>query len=314
MVFTSILKQSAVMNRRASNDHQRRFGIPISVKTLILLLLACSANGLEPLELNVAFTRDLVRAYDGIDNFNFERIETRLSTPLITKRSYAGNWLVGADFTENRLFLTGAITGTRRLYRFATPIQFFPRSVGRIQHEWMLTPAYYSDESLTDQKRFNFEYAWQARYRKNRKVSFVAGLRNDSRFGGEGIHPIFGLESKPNEHIFHHWVFPDMYTNVSLNRKTSVRAFLQVNGGNWRYLQSDETSTASLGVSDWKLGMSFRLRTRMPFDIVAEAGMRILGSGAISGTTGSLDNSFFVGIGINTPFSMTPQRQNRRPR
>ncbi len=83
------------MNWRASNDHQRRFGITIYVKTLILLLLACSANGLEPLELNVASTRDLVRAYDGIDDFNFERIETRLSTPLITKRSYAGKLVSG---------------------------------------------------------------------------------------------------------------------------------------------------------------------------------------------------------------------------
>ena len=280
----------------------------------LVLLILCPSVGhtLQPLELTAQSTRDVVRAYDGIDNLNFERIETHLVAPFITRKSYAGNWFAGVEFTENRLFISGAETGVRRMYRFATPIQYFPRRVGRTQHEWMFTPSYYSDESLTDQKRFTFEYAWQLRYRKNRKVSFVGGLRNDSRFGGAGIHPIFGLESRPNNRIYHHWVFPDMYTEIRLKKRVTAKGFIQVNGGNWRYLLADESGTATLGFSDWKIGVGLRLKTKMPFDIVAEAGVRIMGTGVMAGTSGDLGNSFFIGIGINTPFQLNPTRTKRR--
>lgn len=305
MVVHLIITKLRVTGRLVNFQVYNSFNLIIMMSVIGLCMLFPHASyGIQPLELQATINRDVVRAYDGIDNFNFVRIETQLMTPLIKKRSYAGQWLVGADFTENRLFLSGALTGTRRLYRFAAPIQFFPRQVGRLQHEWMFTPAYYSDESFTDQKRFTFEYAWQLRYKKNRKVNFIAGLRNDSRFGGEGIHPIIGLESRPNAQIFHHWVFPDIYTNIKLNRKTSVRGFVQVNGGHWKYRQSQENTIATLGVSDWKVGVSVRLKTKMPFDITAEAGMRILGAGAIAGTTGDLGNSFFIGVGINTPFQV----------
>lgn len=266
------------------------------------LLMINQVQALQPLELTVTHTRDGVREFDGVDGYNFERLETQVIAPFIQHRSYAGNWFVGAEISENRLLLSGALTGQRRLYRFATPIQYFPRRVGRIQHEWMLTPAYYSDESLIQQKRFSFEYAWQVRYRKNRKVNFVGGLRNDSRFGGEGIHPIFGIESRPNTKIFHHWVFPDMYTEVQFKKRLKAKAFIQINGGNWRYVLADGTTTASLGLSDWKIGVGARLKTKMPFDIVAEAGMRIMGSGIMAGTTGNLSNTYYFSIGINTPF------------
>jgi hypothetical protein len=273
---------------------------------IILIIQSAMAHAIQPLELNAHITRDVVREYDGIENFNFQRIETHLVAPLVNRRSYAGNWVSGAEFTENRLLISGAETGTRRMYRFAAPIQYFPRQIGRFQHEWMLTPSYYSDESFIDQKRFALEYAWQLRYRKNRKMNFVGGLRNDSRFGGAGIYPIFGIESRPNNRIYHHWVFPNMYSEIQLKKRMAAKAFLQVNGGNWKYLLPDESSTETLGITDWKLGVSLRLKTKMPFDIVAEAGMRILGSGFIAGTTGSLSNSFFIGIGINTPFQLDP--------
>ena len=284
----------------------------ISICLLICLLCPLATQAIPPLELTVQTTRDITREYDGVDNFNFERVETHIVAPFITRRSYAGNWLAGIEFTENRLFVTGAETGVRRLYRFATPIQYFPRRVGRTQHEWMFTPAYYSDESLTDQKRFTFEYAWQIRYRKNRKVNFIGGLRNDSRFGGAGIHPIFGIESRPNSRIFHHWVFPDMYTEIRLKKRVTAKGFIQVNGGNWRYLLADESGTATLGISDWKIGAGFRLKTRMPFEIVGEAGIRMMGTGVMAGTSGSLSNSFFIGIGINTPFEANPKPTRRR--
>ena len=281
-------------------------GLPLH--WLIVLCLNVSpfmikqVQALQPLELTVSHTRDGLREFDGVDGYNFERLETQVIAPFIQHRSYAGNWFMGADISENRLLLSGALTGQRRLYRFAIPIQYFPRRVGRIQHEWMLTPSYYSDESLIQQKRFTFEYAWQVRYRKNRKVNFVGGLRNDSRFGGEGIHPIIGLESRPNSRIFHHWVFPDMYTEVQLKKRLKAKAFIQINGGNWRYLLPDGNTTATLGLSDWKIGVGARLKTKMPFDIVAEAGLRFMGTGIMAGTTGNLSNTYYFSIGINTPF------------
>jgi hypothetical protein len=279
---------------------------------LLAVFLSPLSHGLQPLELQLQITRDAKRAYSGIDDFNFQRIETQFVAPLIKRDNYAGRWFVGADISENRMFLSGSLTGTRRLYRFAAPIQYFPRRVGRTQHEWMLTPAYYSDESFTDQKRIAFEYAWQIRYIKNRKVSFVGGLRSDSRFGSDSIHPIFGLESRPNERMYHHWVFPDIYSELKLKQRITARAFLQINGGNWKYLTSDEGTTASLGVSDWKVGLGIRLKTKMPFELVGEAGIRMLGTGAISGTNGDLDNSFFITIGINTPFDVGPGPNKKR--
>jgi hypothetical protein len=266
---------------------------------------------MQPLELSAGFTRDTSRTYDGIDGFAFTRVETHLTAPLIKKTGYVGGWVLGADFTESRLFLSGLTTATRRLYRFSMPVQYLPRAVGRYQHEWMLDPAYYSDESLTAQKRYTLEYAWQLRYRKSRKVNFVAGFRKDNRFGVSEIHPIIGIEARPNKRIFHHWVFPDIYTNIKLNKKMSARGFLQIAGGNWKYLQPDE-STATFAISDWKLGLSLRIKTKMPFDLVGEAGFRFLGEGAAAGTTGTFDNSYFFGIGINTPFDVGTKAPIRR--
>jgi hypothetical protein len=42
----------------------------------------------------------------------------------------------------------------------------------------------------------------------------------------------------------------------------------------------------------------------MPFDLVAEVGLRIMGSAASNGTAGDLDNSYFVTLGIKTPFEL----------
>ena len=278
-----------------------------------VLLQAISPLGhaIQPLELTAGLTRDTSRAYDGIDGFAFTRLETHLTAPLLKKIGSVGSRVLGADLIENRLFLSGLTTATRRLYRFSMPIQYFPRAVGRFQHEWMLDPAYYSDESFTAQKRYSLEYAWQLRYQKSRKVSFIAGFRKDSRFGASETHPIFGIEARPNKRIFHHWVFPDVYTNIQLNKKMAARGFLKITGGNWKYLQPDE-STATFAISDWRLGVSLRIKTKMPFDLVGEAGFRFLGEGAAAGTTGSCDNSYFIGVGINTPFDVGTKRPIRR--
>ena len=103
-----------------------------------------------------------------------------------------------------------------------------------------------------------------------------------------------------------------MYTEIRLKKRVTAKGFIQVNGGNWRYLLADESGTATLGFSDWKLGVGLRLKTKMPFDIVAEAGVRIMGTGVMAGTSGDLGNSFFIGIGINTPFQLNPTRTKRR--
>lgn len=277
----------------------------------LFTIISSTSHAIQPLELNAGFTRDMSRSYDGIENFAFERLETRLTTPVVEKSSYVGSWIFGADFTESRLLLSGLSTATRRLYRFSVPMQFFPRRVGRFQHEWMFEPAYYSDESITSQKRYTLEYAWQLRYHKSNKMSFVAGIARDNRFGSAKMHPIFGLESKPNKRIFHHWVFPNIFTDIRLNKKMAVRGFLQANGGNWQYLQPDE-SVAIFSISEWKLGLSLRLDTKMPFDIVGQAGMRMMGTGAAAGTSGDYDDSFFFGIGINTPFDTNIKPRSRR--
>lgn len=267
---------------------------------------------LQPLELTLTSSRNSSREFKGLEGLNFELIKTNALIPFIKNPSYAGIWYAGVEFTENRLFTSGVESGTRRLYRIATPIQYFPRRIGRFQHEWMLTPSYYSDESLTDQKRFTFEYAWQLRYFYNRKVGFVAGVRNDSRFGGAGVHPIIGMESRPDNRLFHHWVFPDMYTEIKLNRKLTAKAFLQVSGGNWPYTLANEAGSATMGLSDWKLGLGARLKTRMPFELVTEVGLRFMGEGTMAGVEGDIGNGFFVTIGIATPFVTQKSRKPRR--
>ncbi len=269
-----------------------------------LVLYSTLVFSIQPIEFEFQVTRDTKRAYDGIDGLDFERLESKFRSPIFKRKNTQGVWLGGFDASENRMFLSGVETGTRRFYRFATPIQYFAKRNGRTQHEWMLTPAYYSDESLIDQKRIALEYAWQLRYFKNRKMSFIAGLSSDSRFGVNGLHPIFGLEAKPNKRVFHHWVFPNIYTQIQLKKRLTAKAFLQINGGNWDYLLSSGAGTSNFAISDWKVGLGARLKTKMPFDLVAEVGLRIMGSAAINGTAGDLDNSYFVTLGIKTPFEL----------
>lgn len=271
---------------------------------ILLIFYSTLAFSIQPIEFEFQITRDAKRAYDGIDGLEFERLETQFRSPMFKRKNTQGVWLGGFDASENRMFLSGVETGTRRFYRFALPIQYFTKRSGRTQHEWMLTPAYYSDESFIDQKRMSLEYAWQFRYFKNRKMSFVAGLSSDSRFGVNGLHPIFGLEAKPNKQVFHHWVFPNIYTQIQLKKRLTAKAFVQVNGGNWNYLISSGAGTSNFGISDWKVGLGARLKTKMPFDVVAEVGLRIMGSAAINGTAGDLDNSYFVTLGIKTPFEL----------
>jgi hypothetical protein len=269
-----------------------------------LVLYSTLAFSIQPIEFEFQVTRDTKRVYDGIDGLDFERLETQFRSPIFKRKNTQGVWLGGFDASENRMFLSGVETGARRFYRFALPIQYFAKRNGRTQHEWMLTPAYYSDESLIDQKRISLEYAWQLRYFKNRKMSFVAGLSSDSRFGVNGMYPIFGLEAKPNKHIFHHWVFPNIYTQIQLQKRLTAKAFVQINGGNWDYLLSSGAGASNFGITDWKVGLGARLKTRMPFDLVAEVGLRIMGSAAINGTAGDLDSSYFVTLGIKTPFEL----------
>jgi hypothetical protein len=267
---------------------------------LIFFIYPSLTFAIQPIEFEFQITRDAKRAYNGIDNLDFERIETQFLSPIFKRENTVGIWLSGIYLSENRMFLSGIASGTRRLYRFAVPIQFFPKRTGRIQHEWMLTPAYYSDESFIDQKRITLEYAWQFRYFKNRKMSFVAGLRSDSRFGENAIHPIFGLEAQPNKKVFHHWVYPNIYSQIKLKKKLTAKVFAQINGGNWDYLVSDEEGVSSLSVSDWKIGLGMRLKTKMPFDLVAETGLKIIGSASFNGTSGASGNSYFITIGIKT--------------
>ncbi|MFT6261569.1 MAG: hypothetical protein ACJAYK_002002 [Crocinitomicaceae bacterium] len=269
---------------------------------LFLVLNSPLTFSIQPIEFEFQTTRDTKRTYDGITGLNFERIETQFLSPIFKRDNTIGKWLAGLDISENRMFFSGIQSGTRRLYRFAVPIQYFPKRKGRIQHEWMLTPAYYSDESFIDQKRITLEYAWQFRYLKNRKMNLVAGFRSDSRSGENGIYPIFGLEAQPNKNVFHHWVFPNIYSEIKFNKKLTSRVFAKINGGNWDYLISTGGGISNLSVSDWKIGLGARLRTKMPFDYFFETGLRIMGSASFNDTKGSTGDSYFITMGIKTRF------------
>jgi len=272
-------------------------------RTIWIFLFACwviqPAYGSEVLKVGVSHRQGTAQAFSGIDGLNVAQIETELNFPLAMRPSPAGLWVQGLQFQEHRFALSGAAEAVRRFYRLSLPLEFHPRVVGRWQYQWRLEPAYNSDESLFQQKRFLFEYGATASYRVNRKVNWVMGLKMDSRFGQEQLYPVFGLETRPNKRWHHYWVFPDMRSEVKIKRNTYAQVFMRPNGGKWRYLQEDG-SVASFGITDWNVGVSLRKKTRSPFFIRLELGSRIMGMGSVAGEDGDLGTAFYFLVSLET--------------
>ena len=251
---------------------------------------------LQPVSFTASLHKDSPRQFDGIDNFQFDRLDTRISTPILERRPYVGTWLLGADFTESRFNISTDASSQRRFYRISTPVQYWPRRVGQWQHRWHFEPAHYSDESLIDQTRYEFEYAWQAKYWVNNKVGWVAGVSNDSRFGGAQFYPVFGLEARPSAAIHHYWVFPDMYSVFQLGKST-WRLFLEPDGGNWRFLQDDGT-VASFALNEWTLGLDWSQSIHRRWRLKLSVGMKTMGQGSVAGADGNLTDAFYFSVGL----------------
>lgn len=266
----------------------------------LLWLISTTSFAQNPLlQLSVSHQRDTSRAFSGIDNFNVQRLESRLRVPTLAISSFAGTWYGGFALTENRFVLSGSVNDTRRFYRFAMPFEFEMRPSGRWQHLFNFTPSYYSDESLIDQTRYVNEFSWMLKFKANRKARWVLGVRQDTRFGASSMYPVFGLESRPNSKIHHHWVFPDVYSHVRLNKKVSVRIFAKPNGGNWRYLQGDG-GVASFGMTDWNMGAAWFQALKKPLQFKMEAGLKTLGEGSVAGNDGDLTDSYFFLFSVQT--------------
>ena len=273
----------------------------------ILLFFCLLCFGFSPyslgqntlLQVNASHQQGTARAFSGVDGLEVKRLETQLSMPVFALDTYAGGWFSALEFSENRFLLSGSDEGTRRFYQFSLPIEYEARASGRWQHFWRFAPSYYSDESLIDQTRYVNEFAWQIKYNANRKVKWVAGWRQDTRFGTTTQYPVFGLEAQPNSKIYHHWVFPHVYSQLQLPNGQSIRLFMRPNGGNWRYRQAD-ASIASLGMTDWKVGGAWFKPLKHPLQIKVEAGLNMQGKGSIAGVDGDLADGYFFLVSLQS--------------
>ena len=269
---------------------------------LCLLLSVCSpfAHALEPGQLSVSLQYESTRDFSGVAGLAVQRTETELNLPYLLKSTYAGDWAFAFNLKENRLGLSGPLTMGRRFYRFAFPIRYYPRPKGRLSYIWHIEPSHYSDESIVGQTRQVFEYGFVAKYKANRKASWVAGIKKDNRFGGTSWYPVFGLEAKPNRRMHHHWVFPDIYSKIQLKKRVSITAYMQPNGSQWDYDQGDG-STATFVLADRNAGLALRLKTRMPYELVLQAGMSFMGEGSVAAQEGDLTNAYYLKLGLETP-------------
>ncbi len=273
--------------------------------TRYLLMIICLAgsgmvNGQDVLQLGLYHQRDSQRAFSGIEGLNVQQIDTGLMSPLFVKPTHAGLWALAAHVKESRFNLSGITQATRRFYRFSVALDYQPRQVGRWQYRWHIEPSHYADESIFQQKRLALEFETLAHYRINKRVAWVVGARQDSRFGDSRIYPVFGLQSRPNKKWHHHWVFPDIYSEYRLKPKTKARLFTSPSGGSWRYLEAD-SSIATFGINGWNIGLKFQQKTKSPFELSLELGTKILGEGSVAGQKGNLDNAYYIKIMLGKP-------------
>lgn len=275
------------------------------VSCFFSLCLGMSAGSFaqsELLQLSVSHQQDTQTPFSGVDGLEVKRLETKLHMPLLARSSFAGDWFAAAQLTENRFLLSGTTSAKRRLYRFSIPIEYEASQAGRWQHVFQFAPTYFTDESLIDQTRYVNAFAWQVSYRANRKVSWVAGVRQDALFGDTQMYPIFGLQSKPYRQFYHHWVFPNIYSQVTLKKGSSVRLFMQPEGGNWQYRESDG-STANLVFNHWELGIAWLRPLRSALQLKLEVGLTMRGEANIAGADGELGDGYFFLVGLQSAFA-----------
>lgn len=273
------------------------------LNSLLILLVICSSplswGQNQLLQVSASHQQDTTRAFSGIEGFELQRLETKLKMPVFARGTYLGDWFSAAEFSENRFFLSGTANGIRRFYRFSLPIEYEVKGAGRWLQVFRFAPAYYSDESLVDQTRYLNEYAWQLKYQMSSKVRWVAGVRKDTRFGVKRLYPVLGMESRPNSRMYHHWVFPDMYSEINLSKGYQMRVFAKPNGGNWRYLQ-DDGSVASFGMTDWNIGFAWLKPLQNPLQFKLEVGLKMMGEGSVAGADGTLSDGYFFLLSIQS--------------
>lgn len=248
-------------------------------------------------QVSVGMQYDTESDFSGIEGLTVQRIQTTSNLPFFFRQASAGRWSFALNIAENRLALGG--TTSRRFYRFSLPLLYIPRSRGRWSYTWFLDPSHYSDESIIANTRNVMEGAFLAKYRANRKLKWVAGVKRDNRFGGTAWTPVFGMDVNANKRMRHHWVFPDIYSQLQLNKKTSVRLYMQPNGSQWLYDLGDG-SKATFILSDWNGGLAVRQKGKMPFNFVFKAGMNFMGKATVGTSEGDLDTRYFFSVGIES--------------
>lgn len=265
---------------------------------LICLSSVCFAEN-TLLQVRASHQQGAQSDFSGIDELAIKRLETAFNLPVLALETYAGDWFAAAEFSENRFALSGSTSATRRFYRFSLPIEYEALPSGRWQHVWRYSPSLYTDESLIDQNRYVHEFGWHVKYQVNRKLKWIAGVRQDTLFGDTQMYPVFGMEARPNTRIYHHWVFPNIYSQVLLKKQHKLKVFIQPSGGNWRYRQED-SSIATLGLTQWEVGAAVMSAIKPPLQLKLAFGLTTMGQGSIAGADGDLSDGYFFLVGIES--------------
>ncbi len=253
----------------------------------------------QPLE--ISHQQASEQDFSGIDGFSLTQSRTVITFPLIDKQSRPGRWQLGPRFSENRFQLSGVAEGERRFYSFSLPVQYNTRQIGKVSYQWLFEPAYFTDESLIEQRRFEMQFHWQMRYHVNSKASWVLGAARDSGFGARVWYPRVGLISLPKPGIKHHWVFPNVYSQFALNRDYSLRIHYTREGGQWLY-RPEAGGEATLSYQQWDMGLRLLRRSPLPFYWMLGVGIKQSGEATIAGFNGDLSSTQYIIFGITTAF------------
>ncbi|EAT10921.1 hypothetical protein HF888_05640 [Bermanella marisrubri] len=250
--------------------------------------------------IEISYEQGSQQEFSGIDGLNLEQSRTVLAFPFADIQSRPGRLYAGLRLEQNQFELSGTADGVRRFYFASLPIRYNPRQRGKVSYQWHLEPTYYSDESLTDQSRYEIQFHWQMRYHVTSRASWVLGAARDSGFGVRTWYPRIGLISEPKKGIKHHWVFPNFYSRIALNRNHAIRFHITREGGQWVYLSEEETEQV-FSYQQWDIGIRLLRRSPLAFDWMMGAGVKQAGQASVAGNDGDLSGSQYFILGITAP-------------